>query len=63
MKNQPLPSVKKLQEPNDRKTWQEPAMIFDRPLEAVAQDGPPSSEGGKPSFMGPLGLSGGGGVC
>lgn len=47
-----------------RRRWQAPAVIFERSLEAAAQDGPPKGPMGAPNgFLGPLGTSGGKGTC
>jgi hypothetical protein len=42
-----------------RKPWQEPAIIHERPLEVAAQGGPPREPWATPSYLGPLGTSGG----
>lgn len=47
-----------------RKAWQAPAIVLERSLEVVAQDGPPKGPMAAPGgFLGPLGTSGGSGTC
>ncbi len=47
-----------------RKPWQPPAIVLERSLEVVAQDGPPKGPMGAPGgFLGPLGTSGNQGTC
>ena len=49
-----------------RKLWEEPAIILERPLEVVAQDGPTDENWVAPSpwrLPGPLAASGGAGFC
>ena len=46
--------------------WEEPAIILERPLEVVAQDGPTDENWVAPSpwrLPGPLAASGGAGFC
>ncbi len=59
--------------PETRKPWEEPCIVLERLLLVSAQDGggkgesgifnPGQSGPGGPSFMGPLGTSGGSGNC
>lgn len=58
--------------PETRKSWEEPRIVLERLLLVSAQEGPkdhtlPFSPGevapGGPSFLGPLGTSGGLGTC
>ncbi len=49
-----------------RQVWEEPAIILERPLEVVAQDGPTDDNWVAPSpwrLPGPLAASGGAGFC
>lgn len=49
-----------------RHVWEEPAIILERPLEVVAQDGPTDENWVAPSpwrLPGPLAASGGAGFC
>jgi hypothetical protein len=49
-----------------KQTWEEPAIILERPLEVVAQDGPTDDNWVAPSpwrLPGPLAASGGAGFC
>lgn len=59
--------------PETRKSWEEPRIVLERLLLVSAQDGRPKDSSlpfkpmdvnpGGPSFMGPLGTSGGSGNC
>ena len=49
-----------------RLAWEEPAIILERPLEVIAQDGPTDENWVAPSpwrLPGPLAASGGAGFC
>ncbi len=47
----------------ERKPWQPPTIVLERPLEVSAQGGPPQPGYGPQGFLGPLGTSGGKGTC
>ena len=53
--------------PSTRKAWEAPAVILERPLEVAAEGLPPTERRGARvranGFLGPLGTSGGSGLC
>jgi hypothetical protein len=54
-------------QPSARKAWAEPAILLERSLEVAAEGVPPAGRRGARvrtnGFFGPLGTSGGGGIC
>ena len=53
--------------PPARKAWAEPAIVLERSLEVAAEGVPPAGRRGarvrSNGFLGPLGTSGGSGLC
>ena len=53
--------------PTTRKAWEAPAVVLERSLEVAAEGVPPTERRGarvrSNGFLGPLGTSGGSGLC
>lgn len=51
------------EQPVERKPWEAPAIVLERPLETQAQRVPPQSSPDVAPVVGPFGTSGGSGIC
>lgn len=51
------------EQPVERKPWEAPAIVLERPLETQAQRLPPQSGPDMAPVVGPFGTSGGTGTC